>query len=252
MTNQNAQARTGVLSGRIALVTGASRGIGAAVARRFAAEGAHCILVARTVAGLEETDDAIRAAGGESTLAPMDLMDFETIPRMIAGLYQRFGKLDILVANAGALGVLSPVFQTDPKIWDQTLATNLTANFHLLRNCDPILRRSDAGRVILVSSGAAARPRGYWSAYAASKAGLEALAKCYADEIAQSSVRANVVDPGATRTVMRAKAYPGENPETVPDPESLGDLFVSLAAPDCQRNGEVIDAREIACREAAS
>jgi len=226
------------LAGQIALITGASRGIGAAVAKRFAKEGAHCVLVARTTGGLEELDDEIQAAGGQATLAPMDLRDFETIPRMVAGLYERFGRLDCLVANAGMLGVLGPVSQIDPKQWDDVLALNVTANFHLLRNCDPVLRQADQGRVLFVTSAAAADPRAYWSPYAASKAALEALAKSYAAEVAHTNIKVNLIDPGATRTAMRAKAFPSEDPSTLPDSESLGDLFVSLAASSCESHGE--------------
>jgi NAD(P)-dependent dehydrogenase (short-subunit alcohol dehydrogenase family) len=176
------------LDGRIALITGASRGIGAAVARRFAAEGAHLILVARTVGGLEEVDDQVQAAGGRAaTLVPIDLTEGEKIDQMAAAVYERFGHLDILVGNAATLGILSPVGHIDPDVWDQAFALNVTANWRLIRGFDPLLRASAAGRAIFVTSGAAHNPRAYWSAYAATKAALEAMVICYAGETAKSA-----------------------------------------------------------------
>jgi len=232
------------LEGRIALITGASRGIGAAVAKRFAAEGATLVLAARTVGGLEETDDAVRKVSGKgATLVPMNITDGAAVDQLGGALHQKFGKLDILVANAGSLGILSPVGHIEPRIWDETVAVNLTANFRLIRSLDPLLRLSDAGRAIFVSS-AAARGLAFWGAYAATKAGLNALAACYALEMQNSSVRVNVVEPGAQRTRMRAHAYPGEGPMTQPAPETMTGIFVDLAETACTRNGEILEAYE--------
>ena len=232
----------GRLAGRIALITGASRGIGRAVALRFAAEGAEVVLVARTQGALEEVDDEIRGGGGKAVLIPADLTDFDKIDHIGAALYERFGHLDILVGNAGILGVLSPVAQTDPKVWEQTMAVNLTANWRLIRSMDPLLRLSDAGRAIFVTSGVGAKPRAYWSGYAVSKAALNALVMVYAGEIAKTKMRANLIDPGATATRMRTEAYPGEDPGSIKTPEQITDLFVELAEPACARNGEIVDA----------
>jgi len=234
---------SGRLAGRIALVTGASRGIGAAVARRFAAEGAQLVLVARTVGGLEELDDRIRQDGGQSaTLVPLDLREFDAIDRLGASLYERFGRLDVLVGNAGVLGTLSPVGHIEPPGWAEVMDINLTANWRLIRSLDPLLRRSEAGRAIFVSSGAAAAPNAYWGAYAVSKAALEMLVQTYAAELAKTKVRANLLDPGAIRTGMRAKAFPGEDPETLPAPEDIAEAFVELAEAECTKNGEVVRA----------
>jgi NAD(P)-dependent dehydrogenase (short-subunit alcohol dehydrogenase family) len=231
------------LEGRIALVTGASRGIGAAVAKRFAAEGARLVLAARTVGGLEEVDDAVRQASGQgATLVPMDLTEGAAVDQLGGALHEKFGRLDILVGNAASLGVLSPVGHIDPKTWDQTVAINFTANFRLIRSMDPLLRLSDAGRAIFVTAGAARKCTPYWGVYAATKAGLEALVKCYAGEMRNTTVRANIVEPGAQRTKMRAHAFPGEDPMTLPEPEEMTDIFVDLAEASCQRTGEVVKA----------
>ena len=232
----------GALRGRIALVTGASRGIGRAVAIRFGAEGAHVVLVARTQGGLEEADDDIRKVGGTATLLPLDLTDFDAIDRMGAALFERFKRLDVLVGNAGLLGRLGPIAHLDPKIWDQTMAVNVTANWRLIRACDPLLRASDAGRAIFVTSGAAKPPRAYWSVYAISKAALEMLVGIYAAEVAMTRIKVNLINPGATRTRMRAEAYPGEDPASLRTPESTTDPFVRLAAPSCASHGEVVNA----------
>lgn len=231
---------SGRLQGRVALVTGASRGIGAAVAERFAAEGAHLILVARTVGGLEEVDDRVRAAGGTATLVPLDLADMAGIDRLRAPLAERYGKLDILVGNAGMLGILSPAGHIDPVVWEKTLAINVTANWRLVRALDPLLRASDAGRAIFVTSGAARGAFAYWSLYAATKAALEAFVRCYAAELNKTRVRVNLLDPGIVRTRMRAQAMPGEDPMSLPEPASLGDAFVALAEPGCTRQGEIV------------
>ncbi len=239
----HADSNTGRLAGRITVITGASRGIGAAVARRFAAEGAQLVLVARTVGGLEEVDDQVRAAGGQgATLVPQDLREFDAIDRLGASLYERFGRLDVLVGNAAVLGTLSPVGHIEPPDWAEVMDINLTANWRLIRSLDPLLRRSKAGRAIFVTSGAAAAPNAYWGAYAVSKAALEMLVRTYAAEITKTAVRANLIDPGAIRTGMRAKAFPGEDPETLPKPEDITERFVELAEVACTKNGEVVRA----------
>jgi NAD(P)-dependent dehydrogenase (short-subunit alcohol dehydrogenase family) len=232
----------GRLAGRVALITGASRGIGRGLALRFAREGAQLVLLARTQGALVEIDDQVRAVSGfGATLVPADLTDLDAIDRLGAGLFQRWGRLDILVGNAGTLGRLSPVGHIEPASWDQVLALNLTANWRLIRSCDPLLRASDAGRAIFVTSGVAAG-RAYWGAYAVAKGALETLVRTYAHEMARTTVRANLIDPGPTRTGMRAEAYPGEDPNRlkVPDDPRLTDAFVALALPSCESNGETI------------
>jgi NAD(P)-dependent dehydrogenase (short-subunit alcohol dehydrogenase family) len=233
------------LDGRVALITGASRGIGRAVARRFAAEGAHVILVARTIGGLEEADDEIKALGGTATLVPMDLTDFPAIDRLGAAVYERFKRLDVLVGNAGLLGPLSPLGHIQPAVWDQVMAVNVTANWRLIRSFDPLLRVSDAGRAIFVTSGAVARRRAYWGSYVVSKAALEMLVQVYADEVAETKVRVNLINPGGTRTQMRAQAFPGEDPTTVKLPDSVTEDFVRLAEPACTLNGETVHVRAL-------
>ncbi|OHC73513.1 MAG: oxidoreductase [Rhodospirillales bacterium RIFCSPLOWO2_12_FULL_58_28] len=229
----------GRLQGRIALVTGASRGIGRAVAKRFAEEGAHLILVARTLGGLEELDDEIKEIGGSATLTTFDLTDFNAIDNMGAAIFERFKRLDVLVGNAAVLGALSPLGHIDPRVWEQVIATNLTANWRLIRSFDPLLRASDAGRAVFVTA-AAAKGVPYWGGYAVSKAALEAMVRVYAGEMARTTVRANLVDPGAVRTALRALAFPGEDPATLSSPESVTDVFVDLADPACTRNGEIV------------
>jgi NAD(P)-dependent dehydrogenase (short-subunit alcohol dehydrogenase family) len=229
------------LDGRVALITGASRGIGAAVAQRFAAEGAHVILVARTQGGLEEVDDRIRAQGGTATLVTLDLRQHDAIDQMGYALYQRFGRLDILVGNAAVLGGLSPVGHFAPTDWDAVMAVNLTANWRLMRSFDALLRQSDAGRAIFVTSSAASRLHPYWGAYAASKAGLEMLARTWAAEVgSMTSLKVNLVSPRAVRTRLRAEAFPGEDATRLKEPEAVTELFLELAAPDCERNGEIV------------
>lgn len=231
-----------LMDGRIALVTGASRGIGRAVARRFAEEGAQVIALARSQAGLEELDDEVRAAGlPRLTLIVEDLTNLEAIDRIGVALFERFKKLDVLVANAGLLGELAPMHQIDPEEWDRVLKVNLTANFRLLRSFDPLLRASEAGRAIYVSSGAARGTRPYWGTYAVSKAGLEMMVRSYAAELEKvTNVRANLIDPGATRTKMRQMAYPGEHPDTLKPPEALTDLFVEMSRPEFTKSGELV------------
>ena len=231
---------SGALSGRIALVTGASRGIGAAVAIRFARDGAHVVLAARTVGGLEEVDDAIRAGGGSATLVPVDLRDFIKIDELAARIFDRWGRLDILVGNAAEFGIFSPLGHIDPATWCDVVDLNLTANWRLIRAMDPLLRAAPAGRAIFVTSRVARGAFPYWGPYAVSKAGLEMLVKVYAGEIAKTRARVNLLDPGVVRTRLRARAFPGEDPENLPPPESVADLFLELASPECTRNGETI------------
>ncbi len=228
------------LEGKIALITGASRGIGRAVALRYAAEGAHVILAARTIAALEEIDDEIQKLGGSATLVPLNLRDFDKIDQMGQALYDRFGKLDILVGNAGVLGDLTPMAHLKTKIWNEVIETNLTANWRLIRSMEPLLKLSDAGRAIFLSSGTTKGPRAFWAAYAVSKAGLENMVQTWAMELGKTNVKANLIDPGATRTRMRAQAYPGENPDSLKEPEDLADLFVELALETCEKQGEVV------------
>jgi len=236
--------KTGVLSGRLAVITGASRGIGAATAKLFATEGAHVILVARTIGGLEEIDDEIRAVGGSVTLVPMDLCNYDKIDEMGASIFERFGKLDILIANAGLLGVVGPINHISPKIWDQTMAVNVTANWRLIRSLDPLLRLSDAGRALFMTSAAAKVHRAYWGLYASSKAALEMIVNTYAQEILQTNVTANLFNPGRTRTNMRAQAYPGEDPNKIKTPDFVVQQLLDLVLPSCTLNGEIINADE--------
>ncbi len=232
------------LENKLALVTGASRGIGRAVALELAREGAHVIATARTVGALEELDDEIQALGANATLLPLDLRDGDKIDGLGPSLYQRWGKLDIFVANAGILGPLSPLPHVTATSWDAVIETNLTANWRLVRTLDPLLRRSDAGRVLFMSSGAATGKYAYWGPYAVSKAGIEALAKTYANEVANSPMRVNIMVPGAIATGMRAKAFPGEDPATLPMPNDIAPLFAELVSQDCNRQGEIVIARD--------
>jgi NAD(P)-dependent dehydrogenase (short-subunit alcohol dehydrogenase family) len=228
------------LASRIALVTGASRGIGAATALALARLGAHVVLTARTLGGLVETDDLVRAAGGTSTLLPLDLKDGEQIDAVGPTLVQRFGRLDILVHNAGALGKLTPVGHILPKDLAECLAVNFTAAYRLIRTCGPVLAASDAGRAVFVTSSVATRPRAFWGAYAATKAGMEMLVRTWADETDKSALRINLFDPGRTATRMRAMAFPGEDPNTLPTPASVAERLVPLCLPSELRHGETV------------
>ena len=230
----------GRLASKIALITGASRGIGAAVAQRFAREGAHVVLAARTVGGLEEVDDAICAAGGTATLVPFDLRDFIKIDELAAALLDRYGRLDILVGNAGEFGVFSPLGHIPPTIWAAVMDLNLTANWRLIRAMDPLLRAAPAGRAIFVTSAIGRDSLAYWGPYVVSKTGLEMLVRIYAAEIAKTRARANLIDPGPLRTGLRARAFPGEDPNSLPAPESVTNCFLDLASPECARNGEIV------------
>lgn len=233
------------LNGRIALITGASRGIGAAVARLFASHGAHVILTARTTGGLEETDDAIRDAGGAATLVPLDLRDFDQIDHMATATAERFNRLDILVGNAAVLGVLGPTGDMMPEVWQEVMDVNVTANWRLIRSFDPLLRKSDAGRAIFVTSGVTSCVFPYWSAYAASKASLEILARTYAGEVQKTSIHVNLLDPGIVATAMRVVAFPGEDAATLAQPDDIAPAFLELALASCRKHGEII--RVVAC-----
>jgi NAD(P)-dependent dehydrogenase (short-subunit alcohol dehydrogenase family) len=232
------------LSDRIALVTGASRGIGAALALELAQAGAHVVAVARTVGGLEELDDKIRAIGGSATLVPLDVKDSDGIARLALALNERYQRLDVLIGNAGILGPLSPLSHVEPKDWDNLVAVNITANWQLIRCMDALLRRSQAGRAVFLTSGVAHMGRAYWGPYAASKAALEVLVRTYAAECATTSVRANLFGPGPTRTRMYASAFPGIDPLTLPTPEDVAKAIMPLCLPDCAESGKIYNFRE--------
>lgn len=229
------------LESKVAVVTGASRGLGFAVAKAIAREGAHVVALARTVGGLEELDDAIRTEGGSATLVPADLRDFAAIDRLGAAIFERWRRLDVLVGNAGVLGQLSPLGHVDPEVWDEVMAVNVTANWRLIRSLDPLLRQAEAGRAVFVTSGVTTSIPAYWGPYTVSKAALEALVKTYAAETAKTAVRANLVNPGPVRTRMRAKAFPGENPATLPAPEAVAEAVVALCLASCTMTGAVFD-----------
>jgi NAD(P)-dependent dehydrogenase (short-subunit alcohol dehydrogenase family) len=232
----------GRLAGRIALVTGASRGLGAAIAERFAGEGASLVLVARTESGLEATDDRVRAAGGKATLVPLDLREGEAVDRLGGAVFERFGRLDILVAAAGDFGLLTPVSHLDPRALADVVTLNLGANHRLIRSLDPLLRASKDGRAVFVTAPQARNHRQFWGAYAASKAALEALVLTYAAEVAKFGVKVNLVEPDPLRTRLRARAYPGEDPARIPPPESATSVFVDLADPTSDVHGEIVPA----------
>jgi NAD(P)-dependent dehydrogenase (short-subunit alcohol dehydrogenase family) len=232
------------LEGRIALVTGASRGIGYFTALELAKAGAHVIACARTVGGLEELDDAIKAVGGSATLVPFDLADLEAIDRLGGSIFERWGKLDILVANAGVLGVISPIGHIEAKVFEKVMNINVNATWRLIRSVDPLLTRSDAGRAVIMSSGAAHKCRPFWSAYSASKAAVEALARTWAGETQTTSLRITSVDPGATRTAMRAQAVPGEDPATLPHPSEVAKAILPLLGPGVTETGKLFIVRE--------
>ena len=229
------------LAGKVVLVTGASRGIGYASAREAARRGAHVVAVARTVGGLEELDDEIQDLGSSATLVPLDLRDGDAIDRLGAAIFERWGALDGLIANAGMLGTLSPLPHVAPEEFDKVMAVNVTANYRLLRSTDLLLRQADAGRAVFVSSSSARSARPYWGLYAASKAAVNAMVKAYAGEMEQTSVRANVFYPGAVRTAMRAKAMPGEDPNTLPEPRDIAPKLVDLISPSLGENGRIYD-----------
>jgi NAD(P)-dependent dehydrogenase (short-subunit alcohol dehydrogenase family) len=231
------------LADRIALVTGASRGIGAALALALAEAGAHIVAVARTVGGLEELDDKIKAAGSTATLVPLDMKDTDGILRLASALNERYGRLDVLVGNAGLLTMPSPVGHIEPKHWDDVIAVNVTANWHLIRACDALLKASGAGRAVFLTSGLAWMARPYFAAYATSKAALDALVRTYAAECADTKVRVNLFSPGQTRTRMMRTAFPGIEPDTLPPPEDVVTAIVPLCLPSCTDNGRLYDYR---------
>ena len=230
------------LQGRVALITGASRGLGAAIAKSYAAAGAHVVLLARTVSGLEQVDDAIQAMGGTATLIPFDLAQTDKIETLGPALAEKFRRLDIFVGNAAMLGALSPVAMSDPKMYQNVFKVNFFANYQLIRTLDPLLRGSDAGRAIFVTSGVVRMNMPHWGAYAASKAALEKMVNAYAAEVAYSPLRVNIVDPGELRTDMHAEAFPGLDPKTLPLPDTIVDHFVTLASPDFKETGKRVEA----------
>jgi len=228
------------LEGRIALVTGASRGIGKAAAIGLAAAGAHVICLARTVGGLEAADDAIKKTGGSATLVPLNIRDFDALDRLGRTIFERWGRLDGFFANAGTLGVLTPLADLDPKVFQELIEVNVTANWRLIRSLDPLLRQSDAGRALFVTSGAARHHTAFWGGYGMAKAALETLALTYAAECVTTKIKVNLLSPGAVRTGMRAKAMPGEDPLTLPPPEALVPLIVNCLSPSFTKNGELV------------
>lgn len=223
------------------MVTGASRGIGYFAARELANQGAHIIAIARTVGGLEQLDDEIKDGPGSATLVPMDITDYEAIDRLGGAIAERWGKLDGFFGNAGILGGLSPLAHVDPKTFEKTFAINVTANFRFLRSFDALFRKSEAARVLLASSGAAKSCRAYWNIYAASKAALEAMAKSYAAECANTDITVNLLDPGVAATAMRAQAMPGEDPQTIAHPRDLAPMIADLLHSDDQPTGKIFD-----------
>jgi NAD(P)-dependent dehydrogenase (short-subunit alcohol dehydrogenase family) len=229
------------LADRIAVVTGASRGIGRAAALALAAAGAHVIALARTQGALEELDDAIREAGASATLVPVNLKDFDALDRLGAAIHERWGRVDVVLGNAGILGELAPITHIDQPVWDDVMAVNVTANWRLIRSLDPLLRASDAGRAIFVSSGAAHKASAYWGPYAVSKAALEVLVRTYAAETATTPIRAMLVNPGPLRTAMRRAAMPGEDPMILRTPEDLAPHIVRLALPSWTETGKIYD-----------
>ena len=231
------------LASRIALVTGCSRGIGHATALALARAGAHIIAVARTVGGLEELDDAIKQAGGSATLVPLDLKDTDGIDRLGLTLNERYGRLDVLVANAGLLGALSPMSHIEPKVFDDVMAVNVTANYRLIRSLDPLLQKSDAGRAVFLTSGAAWTPMAYWGPYSVSKAAVELMARIYAAETATTKLRVNIFNPGPIRTRMRATAMPGEDPMTLDTPENCAEKIIDLCLPSYAETGTLYNYR---------
>lgn len=225
----------------IALVTGASRGVGRAISLELARQGAHIVALARTQGALEELDDDIRALGGQATLVPCDVTDFDALDRLGAALFERWGKLDVFVGNAGVLGPLSPLAHVDVKDWNRVVAVNVTANWRLIRSLDPLLRASGAGRVLFVTSGAAHKAKPFWGPYAISKAALDAMARTYAAEVENDGVTVMIANPGPLRTRMRAQAMPGEDPMTLPAPEDFAKKCLPLLAPDWRETGRLYD-----------
>jgi NAD(P)-dependent dehydrogenase (short-subunit alcohol dehydrogenase family) len=231
------------LTDRIALVTGASRGIGAAVALLLAKAGAHVIAVARTTGGLEELDDKIKEVGGSATLVPLDVKDYEGVARLSLAINERYKRLDVMVGNAGILGALSPLGHIEPKTWDDVMAVNLTANWQLIRTMDPLLKLSDAGRVVFITSGLSWLSKAYCAPYSVSKAALNMLATTYAAEIASTKVHVNLFNPGPTRTRMYATGWPGVDPDTLPTPEAAAEKILPLCLPSFTETGKLFNAQ---------
>ncbi|HEU0224366.1 MAG TPA: SDR family NAD(P)-dependent oxidoreductase [Steroidobacteraceae bacterium] len=226
------------------MITGASRGLGKALAERFAAEGATLVLVARTSGALEEVDDRVRAAGARATLVPLDLADGQAIDQLGGVLAQRFGRLDVLVGCAAELGPLSPLGHLKPQAFERVMAVNATANYRLIRSLDPLLRAAPAGRALFVTCAQARARKPYWGGYAASKAALETLVVAYAAETRRTALRVNLIDPGVMRTRLRASAYPGEDASKLPDPRAVTEALVALAETACDRHGCLIEAAD--------
>jgi NAD(P)-dependent dehydrogenase (short-subunit alcohol dehydrogenase family) len=231
------------LTGKVALVTGASRGIGAALALALAKAGAHVVAAARTSGGLEELDDRIKSAGGSATLVPLDLKDMDGIARLALALNERYGRLDVLVGNAGLLTTPAPLGHIEPQSWNDSFAINVTANWQLIRTMDALLQRSDAGRAVFVTSAIATKARPYFGAYAASKAALDAVVRTYANEVANTKVRANLFSPGQTRTRMIKVAFPGIDESTLPTADEVAAAIVPLCLPACTENGRLYEFR---------
>lgn len=227
--------------GKVALVTGASRGIGYQIAKQLGQRGAHVIALAKTVGGLEDLDDEIQSAGGQTTLVPVDLTDFDALDRLGAAIFERWKKLDILVGNAGMLGVLSPVGHISPKDFEKVMAVNVTANWRLIRSLDPLLRQSEAGRAVFMTSVQAETCTAFWGLQSTSKAAVEALVRTWANESLQTAMKINLVDPGPTRTGLRAKAMPGEVPENLAEPSQVAEDILRLVKPDVLETGRLFD-----------
>ncbi|WP_455481431.1 SDR family NAD(P)-dependent oxidoreductase [Bartonella sp. B12(2025)] len=232
------------LHGRVALVTGASRGIGYYLALELAARGAHIIALARTISGLTELDNQIRKKGARATLIPLDLHHMENIDALGVSIAKQWKKLDIMVANAGILGTLSPIAHVENTVFENIFQINLISQWRLMKAVEPLLRESDAGRAILLSSSVAHVPRAFWGPYAASKAALEIVARCWAEELKQTPIKINCVNPGATRTTMRAQAMPSEDPQTLPSPQEVAAKIAYLSSPDLKETGRLFNVRK--------
>lgn len=232
------------LKNKVALITGASRGIGAAVAKRFAQEGAQLILIARSSVDLEKIDDEVQKYGPPAVLVPFDLTDLPRIEDLAKSIAERFGQLDILIGNAAILGGLTPMTHIAPSLWHRVMTLNLHANWHLLRACEPLLIKAHNARLVFVTSGITTHPTPYWGAYGVSKSALEAMVKTYAAEVKHTGFKVNLVNPGSTRTAMRAEAMPGEDPMSVPAPEDITEVFVRLCEAECPWHGEILSARD--------
>ena len=234
-----------ILKDKLVLITGASRGIGRAVAVAAVNAGAEIIITGRTIGALEELDDEIKSANGKATIVEMDMADYSAMPRLANAIKERWGRLDGLVANAAMLGPLTPLSHLDNKIWDETISVNLTAQWHLIRAMEPLLITADAGRAVLVSSGVAQGAAPFWGPYAISKAGLEAMGRVWASETEQTNLKINMISPGSTATGMRASAFPGEDPLSLPTPDAIAPAFLTLLSPQCTDHGQRFEARKM-------